>query len=178
MKVFFDCEFNGLVQDTQLISIGFVADDGRTFYAEIIPDKPFVYDEWVLRTVVPNLRFNTKPVYTHILSKDGNVEMLGTQTVVKQELINWLSKYKLVEIWSDCLAYDWVLFCELFGGAMNIPENIYYIPFDICTVFKLKGVDPDVSREQFARVSGGEKHNALWDAKVIKHCYYTLMDMA
>ena len=90
-----------------------------------------------------------------------------------------------VEIWSDCLAYDWVLFCELFGGALNknLPNNVYYIPFDICTLFKMKGIDPDISREGYAGMAYGEgaddekdtKHNALWDAMVIKGCYERLV---
>jgi hypothetical protein len=79
-------------------------------------------------------------------------------------------------MWSDCLAYDWVLFCQLWGGAFGVPKNIYYIPFDICTLFKEKGIDPDINREEFAGLVAGEhdKHNALWDAKVIKKCYEKL----
>jgi len=77
-------------------------------------------------------------------------------------------------MWSDCLAYDWVLFNDLFGHAFNIPKNVYYIPFDICTLFKLKGIDPDINREEFAGMQGA-KHNALHDAKVIKACYEKLM---
>jgi hypothetical protein len=83
-------------------------------------------------------------------------------------------------MWSDCLSYDWVLFSQIWGHAFNIPKNVYYIPFDICTVFKMKGIDPDVSREKFGC---GEvynempKHNALWDARVIKMCYEKLNDV-
>ena len=33
-KIFFDMEFTGLHQKTTLISIGLIAEDGRTFYAE------------------------------------------------------------------------------------------------------------------------------------------------
>ena len=66
-----------------------------------------------------------------------------------KELDGWANPNTPVEIWSDCLAYDWVLFNELFGGAFGIPENVYYIPFDICTLFKMKNIDPDVSREKF-----------------------------
>jgi hypothetical protein len=88
-----------------------------------------------------------------------------------------LSAYKHVEIWSDCLAYDWVLFNQLWGHAFNIPKNVYYIPFDICTLFKIKGIDPDINREEFAEIQEKpEKHNALWDAKVIKACYEKLME--
>jgi hypothetical protein len=88
--------------------------------------------------------------------------------------MHWLGQFEYVEIWSDCLSYDWVLFCELFGGAMKVPDFIYYIPFDICTLFHSKGIDPDVSREDFAGASGAidkQKHNALWDAWIIKGCY-------
>ena len=44
---------------------------------------------------------------------------------IKEKLIEWLSYYKEVEIWSDCLAYDWVLFNQIFGHAFNIPNNVY-----------------------------------------------------
>ena len=90
---------------------------------------------------------------------------------------DWLGHFKKVEIWSDCLAYDWVLFNNLFGHAFNIPENVYYIPFDLCTLFKTKGIDPDINREEFAGMTeGAEKHNALWDAKVIKACVEKLLN--
>lgn len=57
-----------------------------------------------------------------------------------------------------------------------IPKNVYYIPFDICTLFKVKGIDPDINREEFSNYnSTGTKHNALHDAKVIKACYESLI---
>ena len=80
------------------------------------------------------------------------------------------------------MSYDWVLFNNIYGGALNIPEYIYYIPYDICTFMKLVGVDPDVSREEFALVDDGvvvdsvegRKHNSLFDAKIIKKCFEKL----
>ena len=66
----------------------------------------------------------------------------------------------------------WVLFCDLFGGAMKIPECVYYIPFDLATLFKVKGIDPDINREEYVGIiAGGNKHNALWDAQMIRACY-------
>ena len=48
----------------------------------------------------------------------------------------------------------------------------------ICTLMKIKGIDPDVNREEFAwMIEGAEKHNALWDAKVIKACYEKLQSI-
>jgi len=44
---------------------------------------------------------------------------------------------------------------------------------------KIKGVDPDVNREDFVKIPKKDrlKHNALFDAKVIKMCYDKLMRM-
>lgn len=105
--------------------------------------------------------------------------MRGNTEEIKKNLQIWLNQFEKVEIWSDCLAYDWVLFNQLFGHAFNIPENVYYIPFDICTLMKIKNIDPDISREKFAfdqevELESFDKHNALWDAKVIKKCYEKL----
>lgn len=159
MKVFFDTEFTGLQKHTTLISIGCVAEDGQEFYAELNDFDESQVDGWLKENVMVHLR--------------GPAE---NTSQVSNRLKEWLSQFDKVEIWSDCLAYDWVLFNHLFGHAFNIPNNVYYIPFDICTLFKVKGVDPDISREEFTR-SAGMKHNALHDARIIKLCYEKLMEM-
>jgi hypothetical protein len=171
MKVFFDTEFTGLHQDTTLISIGCYDEDGNAFYAETTDYKQSQVDEWIKNNVIANLVQNGVDLF----SLEARPE-IGTTSFVKKELEKWLSSYNFVEMWSDCLSYDWVLFCQLWGHAFNIPKNVYYIPFDICTLFKVKGIDPDISREEFSGLTKGpEKHNALWDAKVIKACYEKLM---
>jgi len=160
IKIFFDTEFTGLHQRTTLISIGLVAETGETFYAELDDYDKSQLDDWLLKNVIPNL---------------GGADVIGDQREVSIALTNWLAQFKQVEMWADTLAYDWVLFCDLFGDAFKIPKNVYYIPFDIATLFKIKGIDPDVNREQFAGLQAGmQKHNALWDAKVIKACYEKL----
>lgn len=112
-----------------------------------------------------------------------SVQMRGPFKEVASKLTQWLKQYDVVEIWSDCLAYDWMLFNSLFGTALDIPSNVYYIPFDICSVFKIKDIDPDISREKFIsdRLDNIDlphfmKHNALWDAYVIKECYLKLTE--
>ena len=160
MKVFFDTEFTGLHKDTTLISIGMIDEDNRTFYAELDSYAHDQCDSWILDNVIANL----------------NGEWVLSKSELKRELEEWFSKYDKVEVWSDCLSYDWVLFNDIFGTAFDIPKNIYYIPFDICTLMKIKGVDPDINREAYAKVKEGIiKHNALWDAMVIKDCYDRLM---
>lgn len=181
MRVFFDTEFTGLHQNTTLISIGLIAEDGEEFYAELTDYDKDQIDGWLQDNVMDNLLIMNNGRYAYLLSpvKDGietEFGFAGDRVYVAHQLRDWLSQFDSVEIWSDCLSYDWVLFNQLFGHAFNIPKNVYYIPFDICTLMKIKGVDPDINREEFAGMTGA-KHNALHDAKVIKACYDKLMSM-
>lgn len=160
-KVFFDTEFTGLTQDTTLISFGAISEHGDALYFELTDYEKSQVDDWLAKNVIANLDPRSHQVTTH-----------EAAAILRE----WLSQFENVEMWSDCLSYDWVLFCNLFGHAFNIPQNVYYIPFDICTLFKAHGIDPDVTREEFAGMTGGAKHNALWDARVIMACYNKLME--
>ncbi|MFE4569961.1 3'-5' exoribonuclease domain-containing protein [Paenibacillus chitinolyticus] len=174
MKVFFDTEFTGLHQNTTLISMGMVDENGRSFYAELSDYDTTQVDEWIQKNVVDNLLYSNVVCQTYEFAGVSSMAVKGSKTYVKDMLTGWLAAYDQVEIWSDCLSYDWVLFNQMFGHAFNIPKNVYYIPFDICTLMKVKGVDPDINREEFAGIEG-EKHNALHDARVIKACYEKLV---
>lgn len=181
MKIFFDTEFTGLHQGTTLISIGLISEEGDTFYAELTDYDQSQVDDWIKENVIDNLLFANYPEdygnagnWTSSSNYFLNVQLKGNRQRVKEELKLWLSNFAEIEIWSDCLSYDWVLFNQIFGHAFKIPSNVYYIPFDICTLFKIKGIDPDISREEFAEIDGN-KHNALHDARVIRACYDKLI---
>jgi hypothetical protein len=178
MRVYWDCEFTGLHQNTTLISIGCVAEDGRTFYAELTDYDQSQVDDWIGDNVLAHLQLTDDTIDEHYEPYANDVTICTDKHGVAHALLHWLYHYdgdgyenERVEMWSDCLAYDWVLFCDLFGQAFDIPEIVYYIPFDLATLFKIKGIDPDINREEYAGLSGGNKHNALWDAQVIKACY-------
>lgn len=204
-KLFFDLEFTGLHQNTDLISIGIVSECGRTFYAE--SDEYSNYEnsqvkKWIEKFVIPNLKFEKEKLgednYYHASrSLDNKIpndlymsysfDFRGKETQIAAQLRLWISQFDLVEMWGDVLAYDWVLFCNLFG-ALNLPKNVYYIPFDLSTAFKIKGINPDIDREKFAevgnmilpngkfpeKVTDIPKHNSLFDAMVIRRCYKKL----
>lgn len=172
-KIFFDTEFTGLHQNTTLISIGMVAEGGREFYAEFGDYDKTQIDDWLKSNVIKNLFLEKPPEGDFVCKIDGNLTTYYSDTKTDTSIISsWLCDFGEVEMWSDCLAYDWVLFNQLWGHAFNIPKNIYYIPFDLCTLFKVNGIDPDANREEFAGMKCvTDKHNALWDARVIKSCY-------
>ncbi len=186
MKIFFDTEFTGLHQNTTLISIGLESETGDTFYAELTDYDKDQIDDWLQENVLANLclpKPSVAGITNFIISEPINpfnktTEVVGQTEFIRHCLTEWLSRFESVEIWSDCLSYDWVLFCQIFGHAFSIPKNVYYIPFDICTLFKVKGIDPDISREEFSEYKGETvKHNALHDAKVIKACHDKLMTL-
>jgi hypothetical protein len=179
-KIFFDTEFTGLHQKTTLISIALISECGKRFYGEFTDYDKGQIDEWLDTNVIKNL-------YLDFYDNDanpGNWKIKGTSDDIRAGLEVWFKQFDQVEMWSDCLSYDWVLFNQIFGHAFDIPKNIYYIPFDICTLFKLKDIDPDISREDFAKdylvkvaFQPGKKHNAMWDAFVIRECYKKLIDL-
>jgi len=178
-KLFLDTEFTGLHKDTTLISIGIVSECGKTFYAELTDYNKLQIDDWLQENVIDKLILrkpkNTEEAVIDYSNHPKKVTFCGDSGNLKTTLEDWFSQFNEVEIWSDCLSYDWVLFNHIFGTAFDIPKNVYYIPFDICTIFKAQGIDPDISREAFSEYSGEtQKHNALYDALVIKACHEKL----
>lgn len=175
-KLFLDTEFTGLHQNTTLISLSIVSECGKTFYAEFTDYDQSQIDDWLRDNVLANLLNTTNANSINIWQDYQSFYGVGDTPSIRCQLREWLTQFDKVEIWSDCLAYDWVLFNNIFGCAFDIPKNVYYIPFDICTLFKIKGIDPDISRKEFIGNSvDGVKHNALYDAKVIKACFDRLM---
>ena len=173
-RIFFDMEFTGLRQHTTPISLGIVTEGlVRSFYWEFNDYDPAQVDEWVGDNVLPQLGKHGCGVGLAAWSAG-----VGSREECAVSLRLWLNEMSgPIEVWSDCLAYDWVLFCELFGRAKKLPDRVFYIPQDISTLLWAAGVDPDINREEFAGVKGDHKHFALWDAQVIFYCFRKLQTM-
>lgn len=171
MRVFMDCEFAQLGKVTQLVSIGFVAENGAAFYGEVQGVDPRLLSDWVRENVVERLWLVNPPPQ---IPPDTQY-VVGNEFEIAALLEGWLqergSKEDPLAIWSDVYAWDWVLFCDLFGGMLNLPECVYYIPFDLATFLWSRDIDPDISREEFIGWSKENKHNALFDAAAIRACF-------
>ena len=176
-QLFYGSEFTGLHQSTTLISLAFVSASNQGFYAEFTDYARHQCDPWIEQNVIASTCWLSQPECApFVTDKAGLCECLGNTAQVREALTRWFTQFERIEIWADCLAYDWVLLCELFGGAKQLPKNIDYMPFDLVTLFKVKGVDPGTEREVFAQVAdaGAVKHNALSDARVVMACYQRL----
>jgi hypothetical protein len=178
-KIFLDTEFTGLHQKTTLISLALVAESGEEFYAEFTDYDRSQLNDWLKENVIAKLRIT----HDQPFEKSGKgVYLKGDRIEIKEALQQWFNQFEGVEIWADVLAYDWVLFCELFGGAFKIPENIFYAAFDLATLLRIKGIiepvssyENDISRYEFAGIEKSKQHNALEDARVEKLCFEKLM---
>lgn len=101
-----------------------------------------------------------------------------------------------IQFVSDVCHYDFYLLCNLFGGAMHLPFNVNPVCYDICAdIAQSMATDTcgvyynceslpmlasfDISRERLCKeltgkLPEGDKHNALYDALVIRDIYYGL----
>ncbi len=173
MKVFFDTEFTGLHRHTTLISIGLVSEDGRTFYAEFNDYDQRQLNDWLRANVLPHLQFIDIDSTTPKLDLEHHA-MKSSRQIVTPTLSEWLAQFDFVEMWADYPAYDWVLFCDLFGGSFHLPKSIFLNPFDVATLLSVAGVNPNVNRAELVGWSDVSIHNALDDAQLAKACYEKL----
>lgn len=181
MKIFFDTEFTGLWQYTTLISIGLVDENGRTFYAEFNDFDRHQTDDWIKDNVLKHCKYiNTDDYNSEIIYHltDDNISMIGSRGTIAYQLNKWLSVYDDVQLVSDVCHYDMVLFINLFGNAFRIPNNVNPVCYDINQdIAKFYGISNkeafDKSREEIVKDCNilGDKHNSLYDAKVIKEIY-------
>jgi len=178
MKVFFDTEFTGLHKDTTLISIGLISESGKTFYAEFTDYDGSQVDEWIQEHVINNLKFNYQGKFFTV--RDGNMEVHHDKYHIRKQLAEWFEQFDTVELVSDVCHYDMVLLIDIFGHAFKLPSNVnpacHDINQDIARYFNLTEREAfDYSREEI--VMGkipGDKHNSLYDAKVIREIYHAV----
>ena len=110
---------------------------------------------------------------------------VGNKWEVAKALHIWFKQFDTVELVSDVCHYDMVLLIDMFGGAFDLPSNVgascYDINQDIAKYYKISQSEAfDKSRESILydrwkeNSISGDKHNALYDAKVIRELYQIL----
>lgn len=150
-RIFFDTEFTDLAIDAKLISIGFVADKGETFYAELSGTYSLAdCSDFTLENVIPHLNGGGSIIDMSTLSEKLRswIESLGVQT----------------QLATDSLVWDWPWIKEIFSLS-GWPKNLNQKPI-YC--YDLAGVDQ--LEEKIDEVFGLHpefcRHHALNDAIV------------
>lgn len=121
MNVFFDTEFTGFYSDAKLISIGFVAETGQTFYAELI-DTYSMEDcsEFVIEHVLPKLE-----------GKDALMPLKS----LRYRLSKWLESlgHDLTLI-TDSAAWDGHFLRQILGSPIKLSRTVAILDSNgLCT---------------------------------------------
>lgn len=203
------------------ITPGIDAPSIHTFYAEFNDFNPDKADQWVkdniitplsghdfekdLQSISPRIELYKDFSLVTALEKiytNPRFGALSTATVAGQ-LKEWLSNFDKIEFWADFDVIDKPMLIDLIADwdmnktyKVGLPsyqlEMNYYDFYDIHTLFKDRGVNPDIDRESFAFSGYGlastidelndleitaSKHDALYDAYVNWKCYEKLKGM-
>jgi hypothetical protein len=101
MLIFFDTEFTELGVDPRLISIGMIAENEQTFYAELTDTY----------TQADCSHFAVEAVLPHLEGGKARMTMLE----LTLQLSHWLKAFKQPVILAcDSLAWDWMWIQEIF----------------------------------------------------------------
>lgn len=167
---------------TTLVSIGIVAENGKKFYAEFSDYDESQCDDWIKENVLKHTILGGNDILAKRLGEDSETTVvLGSKTDIQYELGEWLKQFDSVQFVSDVCHYDMVLLIDIFGGAFDLPKNVSAVCHDINQdIAKHYGISEreafDKSREDIVSELCGafipsDKHNALYDAEVIKAIY-------
>lgn len=104
MRFWFDTEFIEDGRTIDLLSIGIVAEDGRTYYAEPAEADRSRAGEWVREHVLPHLIGETKP-----------------RALIAAEVVAFVGEAP--EFWAYYADYDWVALCQLYGRMIDLPKG-------------------------------------------------------
>lgn len=152
---------------------------------EVKPIDHFMYEEsWTYSDLHEELMNNPKASY-----------YCGSTNYICEKLIVWMKDIRggeRIQFVSDVCHYDFYLLQnQVFGGAFEMPEYVNPVCYDICqdiNWWSCMGVGNnfnmtsnmynafDISREKLVEdalleLPKGTKHNALYDAEVIKILY-------
>lgn len=130
MRYFYDTEFIEDGHTIDLISIGVVAEDGRSYYAISTEFNPKKASQWVKDNVL-----------SHLPPRNVNFSDLSVAPRIKDEAMAWRPRKQIAndllaffrngpqptqepfELWGYYADYDHVALCQLFGTMMDLPKG-------------------------------------------------------
>lgn len=185
MYLFFDCEMTDLKKDADLISIGLITEGDQRFYGEVTDFDRSKCSQFVNDYILPNLGNQ------NVL--DGDFYWVAnTKEKVCDALKKWLVEQaggETIYLVTDCGAYDYVFLMDLLtngGSVFNMNLNISPAYEDVNPMIAdFLDASPDeafdYSREEFVKdfcgltVDVNSKHNALFDAYILREIYLFLI---
>src|ERR1043165_9353515 len=125
MRYFYDTEFIEDGKTIDLVSIGIVADDGRSYYAISTEFNPKKASQWVKDNVLahlPERHVNFSDVSVSPRIKEESRAWKSRQQI-REDLLRFVGDDPKPEFWAYYADYDHVALCQLFGTMMDLPNG-------------------------------------------------------
>jgi hypothetical protein len=156
LRYFLDTEFIEQPCTIDLISIGIVREDGKTFYAVNQDCKFRKASDWVKTNVLPQLPPKPRdPAEMSPTAYSASKAWMKHRNI-KEAVLKFIGD-DLPEFWGYYADYDWVVFCWLFGSMMDLPKGFPMWCNDI------KQFQTELGVEELP-VQVESEHDALQDA--------------
>lgn len=183
MKYFLDTEFiegfhkqkGRLRHHIDLISIGIVCEDGRTFYKI---SREYNYEDadgWVKKNVI-------LPAYIDAVHGDARNYLTAENFnkdrgyasqiyLIRNELIKFFQVGQpcSIEIYGYYSDYDWVAFCSIFGRMIDLPKGFPMFCIDLKQMMEERGLSKEWKDKNCPDPE--KEHNALADAEWNQRLY-------
>lgn len=157
LKIFLDCEFTQLNQDSKLISLALVAESGEEFYVELT-DTYSVEDcsDFVIQNVLPQL----DPL-------QYGQSLVGARASLRRFLGCFVRE---LEVCTDAPNWDWEFFCDLVcADHQPWPVQVVNQPTDLTSFFNQVNEDALEGLEL-----SDPPHHALLDARMLAELFKIL----
>jgi hypothetical protein len=190
MRYFFDTEFIENGRTIDLISVGVVADDGRTFYAVNSECRFDLASEWVVKNVLVHVAQPRNggrsrlcppdPMPFRTLLPAKRLDFIqyaewSKPSAIAEYLRMFTASDDQIEFWTYFGAYDWVALCQLFGTMMQLPTHWPMFAHDVKILADQWGIqvnDEGTPPRSRNTPEGDVRHHALADAHWTRDAFY------
>ena len=180
------------VYTIQLISIGLIREDGLRYYGLCSEFCEADADGWVKKNVISKLPDRFKSVLVEDSLSFVDNEEYKPMKRLGQEIIRFCGGNYQFDPAGQCLKfpydiqfygyysdYDWVVFCSLFGGVMDLPKGFPEYCLDLKQIMDEKAATLPGGMEQLKAhphyPTQINEHNALDDAEWNLHLHNFLL---
>ena len=130
MRYYLDTEFIEDGKTIDLISIGIIDQNGRTYYAVNRECDFAKANPWVRENVLhPMGIYDSFDIRANPGSPEISPRLRETilasrfHETIASEILRFIGSDDEIEFWADYCAYDWVVFCQLYGTMMDLPKR-------------------------------------------------------
>lgn len=147
-RFFLDTEFDEDGKTIELISIGVVCEDGRSYYAVSREFDPLHCSAWVEKYVLSKLPPAGAPEWK-------------SRAQIRDELLEFINAgERLPEFWGYFADYDWVAFCQLWGKMIDLPKHFPMYCRDLKQVMDML----PILKRDLPEQDPATEHTAIGDA--------------